>query len=335
MKFKKFNPTVLKEASILNSGDLSNYKRTGGKAFEDPDTIGGAESINGVKNKLKDYIELKKNNKYRKDKLSGEEIRQELDRREQERDAQDKKLTPFEAAMDEIESGQNQFLGKNYPKWGAGIKSVANNSFFENGFDSDDNKFIEYLELVKNNSQITNFGKDKVPALETIWDMLQDGELEINNKTSQWLTNPKAYESDDPVYKVKALTLATGEEGEKWGNTAAAPIEDIIDANKSSQILTILTRWQTRDGSTTRTGGKSRNGQNKSRPPRTAKEKKTAETVKTNLIKDLKNINKNNIEQFFDSVYTITDTPGTVLNKIITAAKKGAQTTNQVNNMSK
>ena len=333
MKFKKFNPSTLTEASILNSGDLSKYKRTGGKAFEDPDTIGGAESVNGVKNRLKDYIDLKKNNKYRRDKLNGKEIRQEVDRREREREEQDKKLTPFEAAMDEIESGQNQFLGKNYPNWGAGIKSVANNSFFENGFDSNDNKFIEYLELVKDNPRITNFGKDKAPALETIWDMLQDGELEINNRTSQWLNNPKAYESDDPVYKVKALTLATGEEGEKWGDTSKAPVDDVLDANKSSQILTILTRWQTRDGDT-RSANRARD-RDRGRAPQTAKEKKVAEQTKANLIKDLKNINKNNIEQYFDSVYTTTDTPGTVLNKIITAAKKGAETNNQVNNADK
>lgn len=65
---------------------------------------------------------------------------------------------------------------------------------------------------------------------------------------SEWLYDPRAYRGD--VYKLKALFfLSDWDEAEKYGPLNKRPFEEVLKANSKSEIETILSNWQTKDGS--------------------------------------------------------------------------------------
>ena len=79
---------------------------------------------------------------------------------------------------------------------------------------------------------------------------------------SEWLYDPRAYKGD--IYKIKALFfLSDWDEAAKYGDINKRPFEEVLNATSKSEIETILSNWQTKDGSEEYTRRSGRRGNKK------------------------------------------------------------------------
>lgn len=80
---------------------------------------------------------------------------------------------------------------------------------------------------------------------------------------SEWLYDPRTYDGD--IYKLKALFfLSDWDEAVKYGDINKRPFEEVLNATSKSEIETILSNWQTKDGSEEYSRRSSRRSSNKS-----------------------------------------------------------------------
>lgn len=79
---------------------------------------------------------------------------------------------------------------------------------------------------------------------------------------SEWLYDSRTYKGD--IYKIKALFfLSDWDEAVKYGDINKRPFEEVLNATSKSEIETILSNWQTKDGSEEYTRRSGRRGNKK------------------------------------------------------------------------
>lgn len=162
------------------------------------------------------------------------------------------KLTPKQRALQFLYQGKSQLGGFN--QYGEGFQTAVADAINRFGWMISSNPFLDFARKVTNNGKsvkgVPKLGASAAQALETLTTMIANGELKVDNKNLTWMTNEKAYNSDDPVFKVKALTLINGKTAEDFGDTNQVPdlTKRILDSTKKRDIEALLQEWQTKDG---------------------------------------------------------------------------------------
>lgn len=152
--------------------------------------------------------------------------------------------------IDMLRNGEVEGYSQNAVKnWNNAFIQVLMASVREDGYDTKTNPFLTYAKVIQN-SEVPKMGVDAIPAWQTIRELLKSGkyratEASLKNNFSQWITNPRAYQADDPTYKVKALAFLTSERAGHYGAMETRPIKEVIKAMSKSQIANLLDNWQT------------------------------------------------------------------------------------------
>ena len=218
------------------------------------------------------------------------------------------KNTPKQRALTLLYQGESQF--GDFTRYGEGFQMALADSINRYGWMINNNPYIEFALKVTNDGKKTD-GVAKLKAgsamaLETIATMLINDELEIDNVNLEWMTNEKAYNADDPVFKVKALTLINGKTADDFGDTNLVPdlTNRILDSTKKSDIEYLLQDWQTKDGTA-----------NDRRADNVYKQ--VEQSVKRGGIK----YNPDKLRALFDKSFTEGDKPGETLQKMISSGE--------------
>lgn len=162
------------------------------------------------------------------------------------------KNTPKQRALTLLYQGESQF--GNFTRYGEGFQMALADSINRFGWMISGNPFLDFARKVTNDGKsakgVPKLGASAAQALETLTTMIANGELKVDNNNLTWMTNEKAYNSDDPVFKVKALTLINGKTAEDFGDTNQVPdlTKRILDSTKKRDIEALLQDWQTKDG---------------------------------------------------------------------------------------
>lgn len=160
--------------------------------------------------------------------------------------------TPKQRALSLLYQGESQF--GDFTRYGEGFQIAVADAINRFGWMISGNPFLDFARKVTNNGKsvkgVPKLGASAAQALETLPTMIANGELKVDNKNLTWMTNEKAYNSDDPVFKVKALTLINGKTAEDFGDTNQVPdlTKRILDSTKKRDIEALLQDWQTKDG---------------------------------------------------------------------------------------
>lgn len=162
------------------------------------------------------------------------------------------KNTPKQRALTLLYQGESQF--GDFTRYGEGFQIAVADAINRFGWMISGNPFLDFARKVTNNGKsvkgVPKLGASAAQALETLTTMIANEELKVDNKNLTWMTNEKAYNSDDPVFKVKALTLINGKTAEDFGDTNQVPdlTKRILDSTKKRDIEALLQDWQTKDG---------------------------------------------------------------------------------------
>lgn len=162
------------------------------------------------------------------------------------------KNTPKQRALSLLYKGESQF--GDFTRYGKGFQIAVADAINRFGWMISGNPFLDFARKVTNNGNSVNgvpkLGASAAQALETLTTMIANGELKVDNNNLTWMTNEKAYNSDDPVFKVKALTLINGKTADDFGDTDLVPdlTNRILDSKKKRDIEFFLQDWQTKDG---------------------------------------------------------------------------------------
>lgn len=162
------------------------------------------------------------------------------------------KNTPKQRALSLLYQGESQF--GDFTRYGEGFQIAVADAINRFGWMISGNPFLDFARKVTNNGKsvkgVPKLGASAAQALETLTTMIANEELKVDNKNLTWMTNEKAYNSDDPVFKVKALTLINGKTAEDFGDTNQVPdlTKRILDSTKKRDIEALLQDWQTKDG---------------------------------------------------------------------------------------
>ena len=160
--------------------------------------------------------------------------------------------TPKQRALSLLYQGESQF--GDFTRYGEGFQMALADSINRYGWMINNNPYLEFALKVTNDGKKTDgvakLKANSAMALETITTMILNDELELDNANLEWMTNEKAYNADDPVFKVKALTLINGKTADDFGDTDSVPdlTNRILDSTKKSDIEYLLQDWQTKDG---------------------------------------------------------------------------------------
>lgn len=217
------------------------------------------------------------------------------------------KFTPKERAISLVYQGQSQF--GDFTQYGEGFQVAITDSIDKWGWTLSENPFLQLaLELTndgKSSKGVPQLGAESAQALMTIGTMLKNkDELTLSNTNLAWLENTDSYSSDDPIFKVKALTFINGKNADDYGDTKLVPdlTNRIIKEKRKSEIERLLKDWQTKEGK------KSREGQK----PQTEEEKKQADKIFNTLLRTAKQAgfqyNPTQLRKNFDDNYVVGDT---------------------------
>ena len=218
------------------------------------------------------------------------------------------KNTPKQRALTLLYQGESQF--GDFTRYGEGFQMALADSINRYGWMINNNPYLEFALKVTNDGKKTDgVAKSKAGsamALETIATMLINGELELDNVNLEWMTNEKAYNADDPVFKVKALTLINGKTADDFGDTDLVPdlTNRILDSTKKSDIEYLLQDWQTKDGTA-----------NDRRADNVYKQ--VEQSVKRGRIK----YNPDKLRALFDKSFAEGDKPGETLQKMLSSGE--------------
>lgn len=218
------------------------------------------------------------------------------------------KNTPKQRALTLLYQGESQF--GDFTRYGEGFQMALADSINRYGWMINNNPYLEFaLKSTNDGKKTGGVAKSKAGsamALETIATMLINDELEIDNVNLEWMTNEKAYNADDPVFKVKALTLINGKTADDFGDTDLVPdlTNRILDSTKKSDIEYLLQDWQTKDGT-----ANDRRANNVY--------KQVEQSVKRGGIK----YDPNKLKALFDKSFAEGDKPGETLQKMISSGE--------------
>ena len=218
------------------------------------------------------------------------------------------KNTPKQRALTLLYQGESQF--GDFTRYGEGFQMALADSINRYGWMINNNPYLEFALKVTNDGKKTDgVAKSKAGsamALETIATMLINGELELDNVNLEWMTNEKAYNADDPVFKVKALTLINGKTADDFGDTNQVPdlTNRILDSTKKSDIEYLLQDWQTKDGT-----ANDRRSENVF--------KQVEQAVKKGGIR----YDRDKLKALFDKTFTEGDKAGETLQKMISSGE--------------
>lgn len=152
--------------------------------------------------------------------------------------------------VDMLRNGEIEGYAQNAVKnWNNAFIQVLMASVREDGYDTKTNPFLTYAKVIQN-SEVPKMGMDAIPAWQAMRELLKSGkykatEASLKNNFSQWIINPRAYQADDPAYKVKALAFLTSERAGHYGPMESRPVRDVMRSMSKSQIGTLLNNWQT------------------------------------------------------------------------------------------
>lgn len=216
--------------------------------------------------------------------------------------------TPKQRALSLLYQGESQF--GDFTRYGEGFQMALADSINNYGWMINNNPYLEFALKATNDGKKTDgvakLKANSAMALETIATMILNGELELDNANLEWMTNEKAYNADDPVFKVKALTLINGKTADDFGDTNQVPdlTNRILDSTKKSDIEYLLQDWQTKDG----TANDRRAGN---------VYKQVEQSVKRGGIK----YNPDKLRALFDKSFEEGDKPGETLQKMISSGE--------------
>lgn len=216
--------------------------------------------------------------------------------------------TPKQRALSLLYQGESQF--GDFTRYGEGFQMALADSINNYGWMINNNPYLEFALKATNDGKKTDgVAKSKAGsamALETIATMLINGELELDNVNLEWMTNEKAYDADDPVFKVKALTLINGKTADDFGDKDLVPdlTNRILDSTKKSDVEYLLQDWQTKDGTS-----------NDRRANNVYKQ--VEQSVKRGRIK----YNPDKLRALFDKSFAEGDKPGETLQKMISSGE--------------
>ena len=222
-------------------------------------------------------------------------------------DALNKASSAKERALIILRSGGSDDF-PDFKSYGKTFQKVLEYSVNSKGHYYNDNPFLLYAKEVKD-TPVAQLPNSATKAFNTIDQLLSDGTLELNNKTEKWLKDTRAYEADDPPYKIKALTLLTSDRAASYGDTDTVGdvISAVLDEKKKVNIGAKMDMWQTKDGE-----------DNRGKAPKTDSELRDAEKKNQEFIKLMGNLPKkqSDLETLFRQNYSVGDTAGEVLDKI-------------------
>ena len=216
--------------------------------------------------------------------------------------------TPKQRALSLLYQGESQF--GDFTRYGEGFQMALADSINKYGWMINNNPYLEFALKATNDGKKTDgvakLKANSAMALETIATMILNDELELDNANLEWMTNEKAYNADDPIFKVKALTLINGKTADDFGDTNQVPdlTNRILDSTKKSDIEYLLQDWQTKDG----TANDRRAGN---------VYKQIEQTVKRGGIK----YNPDKLRALFNKTFTDGDKPGETLQKMISSGE--------------
>lgn len=179
---------------------------------------------------------------------------------------------------------------------------VLVDSLEQYGTDTAQNKFLQYI--VTKSAIPFNMQKSQ-PYL--IYNILNNAEANVTTGAaakSSWLYNPNAYNGSD--FKLKALAFLSSKDAENYGDLKTKPTQKILNTTDDSEIETLLSNWQTKDGeSNSRVTHRRASSKNSGATYFSKDSKKVAadKAQKLNLIKDTYSSSSADIASAIDKVY--------------------------------
>ena len=155
--------------------------------------------------------------------------------------------TPKQKALELLYKGESS-LGE-FNNFGEGFQVALADSINRFGWRKSTNPFLKFAEKAKS-SEVAKVRAPAAQALETITNMLNNKELDLSENNLNWMKDKNAYDADDPVFKVKALTFINGKAADDFGDIKLVPglTNRILDSKKKRDIEYLLQDWQTKDG---------------------------------------------------------------------------------------
>lgn len=273
----------------------------------DADSIFSNEQLVYIENPGKNQAELEQHLAEFEDNLKSanggkldKKAKKELDTLKAETKKEAEK-TPKQKALELLYKGESS-LG-DFSKFGEGFQIALAESINSFGWRKSTNPYLEFAEKAKN-TDVAKVKSTAAQALVTITNMLNNKELELSKNNIRWMTNKSAYDADDPVFKVKALTFINGKTADDFGDIKLVPglTTKILDSRKKSDIEYLLQDWQTKDGT-----ANDRRANNVY--------KQVEQSVKRGGIK----YNPDKLRALFDKSFSEGDKPGETLQKMISS----------------
>lgn len=182
---------------------------------------------------------------------------------------------------------------------------VLLDSMEEYGTDTAQNRFLQYI-VTKGGTPFNM--KSSQPYL--IYSILNNAEANVTTGAaakSSWLYNPNSYNGSD--FKIKALAFLSSKDAENYGDPKTKPTQKILNTTDDTEIETLLSNWQTKDGTQTnsRYSGRrysSSRGNSKSLFPKDSAKVAQDKTQKLELIKNVYSASNSQLASAIDKAYT-------------------------------
>ena len=156
--------------------------------------------------------------------------------------------------IDMLHNGEVKYFEK-FKDWNKNLQQKTIDSIVNKGVIYKDNPFLRYVKIISNSPVATSsvLTSSILGTIEKAFENDDKSGIYTNinlkgNKYLNWIIDPNSYVADDPNYKIKTLLFLTSGDVSKYGDTKTVPIDAVKKSKKKDDIMTILSKWQTKNG---------------------------------------------------------------------------------------
>lgn len=156
--------------------------------------------------------------------------------------------------IDMLWNGEVKYF-EDFKNWNKKLQQKMIDSIVAKGIAYKDNPFLRYVKYIAD-SPVTKSNNLTSSILSIIEKAAEKDDKSFiytnknlkNNKYNMWVKDPNSYKADDPEFKVKTLLFLTSGDVSKYGDTKTVPIDAVKESKKKDEIMTIVSNWQTKNG---------------------------------------------------------------------------------------